>query len=116
MSKQVSCDRKAVNIGSFPLESGKRLVEVQIAYEIAGEVSSRKDNVILVCYVLTGDTHTVGDEKHPGWLDDLIGPGGYIDTRQYAVITMNALGEWYGSTQPDDWGPLWKSVSQREHP
>lgn len=87
-------------IGSLQLESGEKLAEVEVAYELAGKWTLEKDNVIVVCHALTGDTHTVGDEQSPGWWDGLIGPGGYIDTQRYAVITMNTLGGCNGSTGP----------------
>jgi homoserine O-acetyltransferase len=93
-------------IGALVLESGEELPEVEVAYEMAGNLTVEKDNVIVVCHALTGDTHSVGDERSPGWWDGLIGPGAYIDTRRYAVITMNALGGCSGSTGPSSPHPV----------
>lgn len=88
------------SIGPFRLESGETLPEVEIAYEIAGTLAPDKGNVILVCHALTGNSHTVGTEEDPGWWDGLIGPGRWIDTNRYAIVTMNTLGGCSGSTGP----------------
>lgn|SRR5690606_13806438 len=102
----VNCPQKlTVPIGPLDLECGRRLKQVEIAVETAGTLSDSRDNVILVCHALTGDAHAVGDAEHPGWWDGLIGPGGYIDTNRYFVITTNVLGGCAGSTGPSSINP-----------
>jgi len=102
----VNCPQKlTVPIGPLDLECGRRLKQVEIAVETAGTLSDSRDNVILVCHALTGDAHAVGDAEHPGWWDGLIGPGGYIDTNRYFVITTNVLGGCAGSTGPSSIDP-----------
>ncbi|MBV9134778.1 MAG: homoserine O-acetyltransferase, partial [Chloroflexi bacterium] len=38
----------------LPLDCGKSLEQVRIAYESYGKLAPRKDNVILVCHALSG--------------------------------------------------------------
>ena len=97
--------KMTVPIGTLELECGRHLRHVEIAVETAGTLNETRDNVILVCHALTGDAHAVGDEDHPGWWDGLIGPGGYIDTNRYFVITTNVLGGCAGSTGPSSNDP-----------
>ena len=99
--------------GSFRLHSGKDLPEVTLAYEMVGELSPERDNVILVFHALTGSHHAAGytphvpgldgrwtEDMHLGWWDGFIGPGKALDTDRYAVLCINYLGGCYGSTGP----------------
>lgn len=99
--------------GPFQLHSGKQLPEVTLAYELVGELSESRDNVILVFHALTGSHHAAGytpdipglderwtEEMHVGWWDGFIGPGRALDTDRYAVLCVNYLGGCYGSTGP----------------
>ncbi|GGE18038.1 homoserine O-acetyltransferase [Marinithermofilum abyssi] len=97
--------KQTVDIGPFTLECGDTLPQVEIAVETAGTLNAAKDNVILVCHALTGDAHAVGDEEQPGWWDGLIGPGRFVDTSRYFVVTMNTLGGCHGSTGPASISP-----------
>ena len=64
------------------LVGGQVLPEVTIVYETWGTLNERKDNAILVCHALSGDSHVASHDADddPGWWDILIGPGKYIDT------------------------------------
>ena len=44
----------------FGLKSGQSLPEVTIAYETYGELSSDRDNAVLVFHALTGSQHSAG--------------------------------------------------------
>ncbi len=81
-------------IGPMDLELGGHLPEVEIAYETWGTLSSSRDNAVLVCHALSGDSHAVG------WWSALVGPGKAIDTDRYFVIGSNVLGGCRGSTGP----------------
>ena len=86
------------------LDSGRRLGPVTLAYETLGTLNPEKNNVILICHALTGDSHVAGyysesDEK-PGWWDNMVGPGKGIDTDKYFVVCSNVLGGCMGSTGP----------------
>jgi homoserine O-acetyltransferase len=87
----------------FPLECGKSLHIIHLAYEIFGQLNEKKDNAILITHAFTGDSH-VGhhsDEPNlPGWWDDFVGPNRPFNTEKYAVICSNVLGGCMGSTGP----------------
>ncbi|OYD08598.1 homoserine O-acetyltransferase MetX [Paludifilum halophilum] len=97
--------KQVVPIGSYTPESGQRIETVEVAVETVGTLTPEKDNAVLVCHALTGDSHAVGKEGDSGWWDGLIGPGGYIDTNRYFVITMNVLGGCDGTTGPSSVNP-----------
>lgn len=102
-------DRRFVNIGDVPLETGGVLPAVRIAYEQWGMLSPRRDNAILVLHALTGDSHVIGPAGpgHPsaGWWPGVVGPGLAIDTDRYFVVAPNVLGGCQGSTGPASLAP-----------
>jgi homoserine O-acetyltransferase len=99
------------------LEKGGSLSPVDVEYEVYGQLSPAKDNVVLICHALSGDAHVAGWDrnaekagrpyrlKHPGWWDTVIGPGKAIDTNRYCVICSNCLGSCYGTTGPASTNP-----------
>ena len=90
------------------LESGKKLKNVQIAYETYGKLNKEKSNAILVCHALSGDAHVAGwyeGDKKPGWWDIIIGPGKCLDTDKYFIICSNVIGGCKGSTGPSSINP-----------
>jgi homoserine O-acetyltransferase len=92
----------------FPLDSGKVLRDVTLAYETYGSLNADKSNAILVCHALTGDAHAAGwhpGDRKPGWWDTLIGPGKALDTQKYFIICSNILGGCKGSTGPSSVNP-----------
>lgn len=86
-----------ISIGSFELESGIVLPEVQLSFERAGKLFGP---VILLCHALTGDARAVGSADAPGWWGGLVGPGKAVDTDRFQAITFNVLGGSDGSTGP----------------
>jgi len=78
---------------------GGRLEQVVVAYETWGQLNAAKDNAILVCHALTGDSHAIG------WWSRLIGPGKALDTDRYFVICSNTLGGCQGTTGPSSPNP-----------
>jgi len=93
----------------LPLDCGRTLAPVTLCYEIFGELNAARDNAILVCHALTGDSHAAGRydpaDRKPGWWDSAIGPGKALDTNRYAVICANVLGGCQGSTGPASINP-----------
>ncbi len=104
---------------ALPLDSGRSLGPVTIAYETYGELNDRRDNTILVCHALSGDAHAAGWSDDPsapsavdglgaaqrargglGWWDGMIGPGKAFDTDRYFVICSNLIGSCRGSSGP----------------
>ncbi|MDO5565619.1 MAG: alpha/beta fold hydrolase, partial [Planctomycetia bacterium] len=89
------------------LSRGRELPEVTVVYETYGTLNERKDNAILICHALSGDSHVAAHDENddPGWWDILIGPGKYVDTNKYFVICPNVLGGCRGTTGPDSIDP-----------
>lgn len=106
----------------LPLDCGRALWPVRIAYETYGHLTPARDNVILVCHALSGDAHAAGwsaDSETPtaldgfgadergvqtqgglGWWDGMIGPGKAFDTDRYYVVASNIIGGCRGTTGP----------------
>jgi homoserine O-acetyltransferase len=111
----------------LPLDCGRVLHPIRIAYETYGTLSPARDNVILVCHALSGDAHAAGVAKTPppestrdgfgaeerdgaagrglGWWDGMIGPGKAFDTDRFFVVSTNLLGGCRGTTGPASTNP-----------
>ena len=111
----------------LPLDCGRALHPVRIAYETYGKLSPARDNVILVCHALSGDAHAAGYSRAPGgastrdgfraderdagqgaalgWWDGMIGPGKAFDTNDFFVVSTNLLGGCRGTTGPSSLNP-----------
>jgi homoserine O-acetyltransferase/O-succinyltransferase len=89
------------------LELGGRLPEVTVAFETYGHLNPQRDNAVLICHALSGDSHVARHDANddPGWWDVLVGPGKPIDTDRYFVICPNCLGGCRGTTGPDSRNP-----------
>ena len=91
------------------LDCGRKLENYELVYETYGSLNQKKDNAILVCHALSGNHHLAGyyskKDKHPGWWDNLIGPGKSLDTNKFFVIGVNNLGGSHGSTGPKSINP-----------
>ena len=91
------------------LSSGETLGPIEVAFETYGELNAEADNAIFVCQTLTSDAHAAGwhdeSDRKPGWWDALIGPGKALDTREFFVISANALGGCQGTTGPASTNP-----------
>ncbi len=100
---------KYFNFNSLILESGEVLSPVRIAYETYGKLNKKKDNAILICHALSGDSHAAGKHResgeNTGWWDNVIGPGKAFDTNRYFVICSNVIGGCKGSTGPSSINP-----------
>jgi homoserine O-acetyltransferase/O-succinyltransferase len=110
-----------------PLDCGRELFPVRVAYETYGTLSPRRDNVILVCHALSGDAHAAGlstvageagtrdgfgaedrdgaTGQALGWWDGMIGPGKAFDTDRFFVVSTNLLGGCRGTTGPSSTDP-----------
>ena len=106
----------------LPLDCGRTLTGVRVAYETYGTLAPARDNVILVCHALSGDAHAAGEApagavegtrdgfaaeerdgargKALGWWDGMIGPGKAFDTDHFFVVSTNLLGGCKGTTGP----------------
>lgn len=88
--------------GSLKLKQGGVLPSVTVTYETYGKLNDRRDNAVLLCHAITGDSHVARHEEddEPGWWEKLVGPGKPIDTNRYHVICSNILGGCRGTTGP----------------
>jgi len=84
------------------LENGATLERVEVCFETWGELSEDRDNAIVICHALSGDSHVARHDEadEPGWWELLVGPGMPIDTSRYFVICSNVLGGCRGTTGP----------------
>ena len=102
-------NRRFQDIGALDLEAGGRLETARIAYETWGELSSSRDNAVLVLHALTGDSHLLGQagpgHATAGWWSGIVGPGLAIDTNRFFVVAPNMLGGCQGSTGPASLAP-----------
>ncbi len=93
----------------FRLESGGRLIGVEIAYKTYGRLNAERSNAVLICHALTGDQHVASPHPasgKPGWWREVVGPGRPIDLDRYFVICANVLGGCMGSTGPSSHDPV----------
>jgi homoserine O-acetyltransferase/O-succinyltransferase len=100
--------RESVTLhGDFPLEGGRSIRDLTIAYETWGELNRERDNAVLVCHALTGSAHaaTRGPGDGPGWWEGLIGPGRPLDPERHFVICSNVLGSCCGTSGPSSVDP-----------
>ncbi len=111
----------------LPLDCGRELFPVRIAYETYGTLAPARDNAVLVCHALSGDAHAAGYSTAPaaagtrdgfaaedrdadrgrslGWWDGMIGPGKAFDTDRFFVVSTNLLGGCRGTTGPSSRNP-----------
>ncbi len=93
---------------ALPLDSGRFLAPLTVAYQTYGALNAAKSNAILVCHALTADQHVANDHPvtgKPGWWEVIIGPGKPIDTDRFFVICPNVLGACMGTTGPASANP-----------
>ncbi len=83
----------------FITESGFSISEPKVAYQTWGRLNEKRDNVILVCHALTGNT--AADE----WFGGLFGSDKILDPEQYFIICPNVLGSCYGTSGPASINP-----------
>jgi homoserine O-acetyltransferase len=100
------------------LELGGSLSGVTVAYETYGRLNSARDNAVLICHALSGDSHVArhDDSDDPGWWDIMVGPGKPIDTNRFFVICPNLLGGCRGTTGPSTISPATGKPYGRDFP
>src|SRR5512137_1498619 len=100
------------------LEMGGQLAEVNVTYETYGELNAARDNAVLVCHALSGDSHVArhDEQDDPGWWDIVVGPGKAIDTNRFFVICPNLLGGCRGTTGPGSINPATGKPYGRDFP
>jgi homoserine O-acetyltransferase/O-succinyltransferase len=84
---------------SFVTESGFIFKQADVAFKTWGKLNDNRDNVILICHALTGNTEA--DEWFPGLFAD----NGLINRDDHFVICINVPGSCYGSVGPTSINP-----------
>jgi len=84
------------------LRHGEVLPSVEVAYETYGTLNAERDNAILICHAITGDSHLArhDPDDDPGWWEGMVGPGKAVDTDRFFVVCSNVLGGCRGTTGP----------------
>jgi homoserine O-acetyltransferase len=104
MSASISTTSETLTLpDELPLDCGRSLARVAIAYEAYGALNAARDNAVLIAHALTGDHHVASPHPitgKPGWWVRMVGPGLPIDTDRYFVICANVLGSCMGTTGP----------------
>jgi homoserine O-acetyltransferase len=100
------------------LEKGAALPRLRVVYETYGRLNAARDNAILICHALSGDSHVAkhNEQDDPGWWEIAIGPGKPIDTDQFFVICPNLLGGCRGTTGPASENPQTGKPYGRDFP
>lgn len=93
----------------FTTESGASLPEIEIAYDILGDLQQKKP-LVWVCHALTGNSNPLD------WWPGVVGSGKYVDTDKYNVVCANVLGSCYGSTGAHSGNPLTGKPYLRDFP
>lgn len=85
---------ESIVIPELKLDSGIVLENLPVVYDAWGELNSERDNALVICHALTGNT------RADIWWGPLIGPGQVFDTERYFVISLSVLGSPYGEFSP----------------
>ena len=83
----------------FVTEGGATIPDPTIAFQTWGELNTERDNVILVCHALTGNTSA--DQ----WFEGIFGLNKALNPEEYFIICPNVLGSCYGSSGPASINP-----------
>jgi len=92
----------------FPLDCGKFLAPLTVAYMTYGRLNATHTNTVLICHALTLDQFVASANPitgKPGWWDMMVGPGKPIDTERFFVVCANVVGGCMGTTGPAETCP-----------
>lgn len=92
-------ERRFLTLDRLPLESGKEISPVTIAYQSWGKLNEDRSNAILINHALTGWSDV------NAWWPEMVGPGRAFDTDRYFVLCPNVVGGCQGSTGPSSLAP-----------
>lgn len=78
--------------GTFALESGQTLNDIEIAYHISEATINGAKPVIWICHALTANSDA------EDWWPGMVGRGKLFDPDKYTLVCANILGSCYGTT------------------
>jgi homoserine O-acetyltransferase len=84
----------------FKLESGKKLRNLEIAYQTFGKLNANKDNVVWACHALTANADVLD------WWEGLFGNNALFNPNEHFIVCANILGSNYGTTNPLSENPI----------
>ena len=84
----------------FKLESGKKLRNLEIAYQTFGKLNAKKDNVIWACHALTANSDVLD------WWKGLFGNKALFNPDEHFIVCANIIGSHYGTTNPLSKNPI----------
>lgn len=85
---------ECMHLPEFSFEDGSVFVDVPVAYQTWGTLNAARDNVVLVCHALTGNTDI------DAWWPGLAGPGRALDPERDFIVCANVIASPYGSLSP----------------
>ena len=88
---------KIYDLGDFALESGQVLPKATLAYEVYGQLNSRRDNAVLLCSAITA--------THEG-NNFLIGEGRCFDPKRFFIVSTNQFANGLSSSPSNTPAPL----------
>jgi homoserine O-acetyltransferase len=102
----------------FAMKRGGSLVGAKLAYETWGTLDAAGSNALFILTGLSPSAHAASnaDDPSPGWWEEMIGPGKYIDTNRWYVICANTLGSCKGSTGPASINPATGALYRLDFP
>ncbi|PUV25760.1 homoserine O-acetyltransferase family protein [Sphingobacterium athyrii] len=78
----------------FVFENGRELIDLQISYEVFGELNADRSNVVWVCHALTANANVLD------WWPGLFGTDDLFNPNDYYIVCANVIGSAYGSSNP----------------
>ena len=102
----------------FPMWRGGVLHQARISYETWGTLNAARNNAVLLFTGLSPPAHARSSPEDPseGWWEEMIGPGGHIDTNRFYVVCVNSLGSCFGSTGPASIDPRTGDIYRLKFP
>ena len=88
--------------GPFEFDYGGSLPHVDVAWEQWGDPSLPASRTVYILPSFSNSSHVVRNlnDPSPGWWEGMVGPGLYVDTNHFRVVSASNLGGPFGTTSP----------------
>ncbi len=88
-------EKQVFTLDRLVLTNGAELRDVRVGFETYGRLNAARDNVVVICHHITGNSHAAGRygaaDPAPGYWDAIIGAGKPIDTDRFFVVATDTL-------------------------
>ena len=81
-------------IHNVSLECGEVIAQVEIAYNILGDIAKHPDRIIWICHALTANSNPAE------WWPEVVGKDKLFDPEVTPIVCANVIGSCYGTTGP----------------